>query len=153
MIGSARDQRDCTGPASRGRSSGSICGSASRRNAQWPCPSGASLHAVAIRKASPRPSSFRLWPGCGSSFSAFSSPPSTYRLRMHSSVGRLTPIAVMICGSLTRRTTPPPYSGKKPATSSKLSPPCSTIPPFYHPDLPQNNSSTIRNSARSYWYY
>jgi hypothetical protein len=74
--------------------------SASTRKAQCSYPSGTGVQVIAIRWASPRPSNFRLCPGRGSSCSAFSKPPVTYRLRMRSTHGRLTFKAAIICGSV-----------------------------------------------------
>ena len=72
---------------------------ASNRRVQCSCPSGTWLQAVAIKVASARPSNLRLCPGRGSSFNAFSKPPSTNRLRIRSTQGRLTFKAEIICGS------------------------------------------------------
>ena len=58
------------------------------------------VQAMAISWASPRPSSLRRWLGRGSSFNAQSKPPSTNRLRIRPTVGRLTSRASMICGSV-----------------------------------------------------
>src|SRR5574341_659300 len=64
------------------------------------CPSGGSLHAMAVSKAAWCPSSFGRPPGRGCSFSAYSSPPSTNRLRMRSTVARTTPTAWTISSSV-----------------------------------------------------
>src|SRR4030066_1206976 len=72
---------------------------ANNRRVQCSCPSGTWLQAVAIRVASARPSNLRRCPGRGSSFNAFSKPPSTNRLRIRSTQGRLTFKAEIICGS------------------------------------------------------
>src|SRR5574341_2293525 len=72
--------------------------SASRRSAQWS--SGGSLQVSAIRYASPRPSSFRLAPGRGSSLRAFCNPPSTKRCRVRSTVLTLVSRAATIRSSV-----------------------------------------------------
>ena len=59
---------------------------ASKRNVQCSCPSGASLHATAIRCAHCRSPSFGLAPKCGPSFNARSSPASTNRCRTRPTV-------------------------------------------------------------------
>ena len=64
--------------------------SANNWSVQCVCPSGAALHAKAIRCASCRPSSLRSRPGHGRSLMAASSPSSTYRFRALATVAGLT---------------------------------------------------------------
>src|SRR5215467_2696057 len=61
--------------------------------------SGGALQVMAIRYASPLSSSFGLTPRRGHSLSAWSSPPSTYFLRVRSTVERPTPTLSAISAS------------------------------------------------------
>jgi len=58
------------------------------------------LQAMDINSASLRPSSLRCCPGLGSSLKTRSKPPSTKRLCIRSTQGRLTFSAAMICASV-----------------------------------------------------